>query len=182
MYFSLLFWENKADFTNAVADIIGQEVLDRRLEFKMKLWVPHALKKLQTDWGAVDSAVDLMLQAWKKFPDSIGPLFTLEELALIRRNAHIRRGAEAVEYIKSGESLMRQPNFMALADALLAGVPKPLLGYPPAEMCAEALKDAMPDMVRDSPWAAGVRSARQASIDFVRELNHLLNQLLTKSA
>lgn len=181
-YLQLLFWKSDMQFRREVVKLIGASTLRKQLELKMKKWVPHALEMLCTEWESVDTWTTMLLRAHDAYPESIGKMFTLPELAQTRRIAHMRVGSDAVLHSQCEDPLLSQQK-KAIGIALFAGVSRRLLGDPSTALYNEALAELLPEHVTATGFVGEtLRASRKATLAQIITLNDILNPLLTQEA
>lgn len=126
------------DLAEGIVKLQGMEWLSERVERKLQLWIPYALKCLENEWThAIEGQVAPILEAREQI-QSIGDIISLHSLAQVRYDAHVRAGREAVEYLKSGKAQMRSVYLSVLYAALLVGVKPFQLGSPSLDLQREA--------------------------------------------
>ncbi len=171
----LLYPEVHGDLIARVIDEIGADKFEERLEQRLLSWTPHALQMLETMWHfAIDSSTMILLDARDRFPETVGALFDENTLAIIWRNANIRAGRKAVEYLEGGETQMRQPNQLVLHSVLFSGVAPKHIGNPTLEVRRDVLRRELPKYLRQGHDRLRYTEVLQSRLDHYRNLNHRL--------
>ncbi len=179
----LLYPEVHEDFVAGVIEEIGKDKLNERLEQRLLNWTPHALQKLQSDWWlAIDTWTMVLLDAKERFPETVGALFDESTLAPIWRNANIRAGRRAVEYLESGETQMRQPNRMALHKVLFSGVAPKHIGDPALEIRRGVLRHELPKYLCQDQDRLDYMEVLEFHLEHHRNLNRRLIPHLRQAA
>lgn len=171
----LLYPEVHEEFVASIIDNIGKDKLEEHLEKRLLSWTPHALEKLQTTWwSAIDTWTMVLLDAKDRFPATVGALFDENTLAAIWRDANIRAGRKAVEYLEGGETQMRQPNQLVLHSVLFSGVAPKHIGSPSLELRRSILRRELPKYLRANPSQSRYTELLESHLEFHRDLNRRL--------
>ncbi len=179
----LLYPEVHGELIARVIDVVGKDKFEERLEQRLLSWTPHALEMLRTTWwSAIDTWTRVLLDAKDRFPATVGALFDENTLAVIWRNANIRAGRKAVEYLEGGETQMRQPNQLVLHSVLFSGVAPKHIGNPAPEMRRGVLRRELPKYLREGHDRLRYSEALQSHLYHHRDLNRRLIPHLRKAA
>ncbi len=179
----LLYPEVHGELIERVIEEIGKDTFEQRLEERLLSWTPYALEKLQNDWwSAIDTWTRVLLDAKERFPETVGALFDESTLAPIWRNANIRAGQRAVEYLESGETQMRQPNQMVLHSVLFSGVAPKHIGDPAREMRRGVLRRELPKYLRQDRDKLRYTEVLEFHLEHHRNLNRRLIPHLRQAA
>lgn len=179
----LLYPEIHVEYVVRAIEEIGQQKFEARLEQRLLSWAPYAIEMLQTTWwAAIDTWTLILLDAKGRFPESIGALFEDDELATIWREANIRAGIKAVEYLESDETQMRQPNQMVLHSVLFSGVAPKHIGNPAREMRRSVLRRELPKYLRQGHDKLRYTEVLEFHLNHHRNLNRRLIPHLRQAA
>lgn len=179
----LLYPDIHKDYVAAVIGEIGEKTFNERLEARLLQWVPYALKMLETEWwSAIATWTMVLLEARDRFPESIDPLFTIEELAVLWRKGNIRAGTKAVSYLAGDETQMIQPHEQALCSTLFSGVAPKHIGNPTVEQRREILRQELPKYLEEGYNSKNYTEILQSKLDHFRSINRRLVPYLRPAA
>ena len=171
----LLYPKVHGELIDHVIREVGADKFELRLEQRLLSWTPYALEMLRTTWCmAIDTWTTVLLDARDRFPETVGALFEENTLAIIWRNANIRAGRHAVDYLQSGEKQMRQPNQLVLHSVLFSGVAPKHIGSPTLEMRRDVLRRELPKHLERDYDRSRYTEALQSHLNHYHNLNRRL--------